>query len=265
MTMPALPSLATTTSALVASALIVIAGCDPPSSPRQLAGQEVSLASAKKLDISRCATTNTGFTTNFTHPYFGSSPVGNQLVLEADEGGEHTRNEITVLALTRNIGGVTTRVIEEREFTNGTLAEVTYNYFVQASDGSVCYYGEDVDAYENGTVTHEGAWCGVGPNQPGVFLPADPQPGMTFQNEVAPGIAEDEATIVGKGPVTVPAGHFTNTIRIREFNPLDGEKDFKVFAAGVGIVVDGVQVLTHINQTAGTPPLPVITLQACGS
>ena len=65
--------------------------------------------------------------------------------------------------------------------------------------------------------------------------------------------------------MTVPAGHFTKTIRIREFNPLDGGKDFKVFAAGVGIVVDGVQKLTHINQTAGTPPLPTITLFACGS
>ena len=260
------PPFAATTAVLAASVLAAIVACDQPStSPRRLAGQEVSLSSAKKLDVAVCATTNTGFTTNFTHPYFGSSPVGNQLVLEADEGGEHTRNEVTVLALTRNIGGVTTRVIEEREFTDGTLAEVTYNYFVQASDGSICYYGEDVDVYENGTVTHEGAWCGVGPNEPGIFLPADPQAGMKFQNEVAPGIAEDEATIVGKGPVTVPAGHFTNTIRIREFNPLDGEKDFKVFAAGVGIVIDGAQLLTHINQTAGTPPLPAITLQACGS
>ena len=260
------PSPAPAAVVLAVSALSLVAACDREStSPRELAGQEVSLTSVKKLDISRCATSHTGFSTNFSHPYFGSTPVGNQLVLEADEGGEHTRNEITVLALTRNIGGVTTRVIEEREFTNGTLAEVTYNYFVQASDGSICYYGEDVDAYDNGTVTHGGAWCGVGPNQPGVFLPADPQVGMEFQNEVAPGVAEDEARIVGKGPVTVPAGHFNNTIRIREFNPLDGGKDFKVFAAGVGIVIDGVQRLTRINQTAGTPPLPLITLQACGS
>jgi hypothetical protein len=266
MTMPTKPPPAALTAVLAASVLTALAACDQPStSTRSLAGQEVSLSSAKKLDVSRCATTNTGFTTNFSHPYFGSTPVGNQLVLEADEGGEHTRNEVTVLALTRNIGGVTTRVIEEREFTDGTLAEVTYNYFVQASDGSICYYGEDVDVYENGTITHEGAWCGVGPNQPGIFLPADPQVGMEFQNEVAPGIAEDEARIVGKGPVTVPAGTFHNTIRIRESNPLDGGKDFKVFAAGVGIVVDGVQKLTRINQTAGTPPLPAITLFACGS
>ena len=172
--MPTRPPLASMIAMLAASVLTAIVACDQPStSPRSLAGQEVSLSSVKKLDVSRCATTNTGFTTNFTHPYFGSTPVGNQLVLEADEGGEHTRNEVTVLALTRNIGGVTARVIEEREFTNGTLAEVTYNYFVQASDGSICYYGEDVDAYENGTVTHEGAWCGVGPNQPGIFLPAE--------------------------------------------------------------------------------------------
>src|SRR6188474_71095 len=173
-TMPTRPSFASMTAMLAASVVTAIVACDQSfTSPRSLAGHDVSLASVKQLDISRCATTNTGFTTTFTHPYFGSAPVGNQLVLEADEGGEHTRNEVTVLALTRNIGGVTARVIEEREFTDGTLAEVTYNYFVQASDGSICYYGEDVDAYENGSVTHEGAWCGVGPNQPGIFLPAD--------------------------------------------------------------------------------------------
>jgi hypothetical protein len=246
-------------------ALTMVTAFDRYAESLPLSAQEVSQASVKRIDVSRCATTNTGYTTNFTHTYFGSTPVGNQLVLEGDEAGEHTRNEITVLALTRNIGGVTTRVIEEREFTNGKLAEVSYNYFVQARDGSICYYGEDVDAYEKGTVTHGGAWCGVGPNHPGVFLPADPEIGMEFQQEVATGIAEDQARIVGKEPVKVPAGQYSNTIRIRESNPLDGEKDFKVFAAGVGIVVDGVQRLTRINQTAGAAPLPAITRQACGS
>ena len=252
-------------ASLASFAVTMITAFNRYAEPQQPAAREVSQASAMKIDVSRCATTNTGFTTNFTHPYFGSTPVGNQLVLEGDEAREHTRNEITVLALTRNIGGVTTRVIEEREFTNGKLAEVSYNYFVQARDGSICYYGEDVDAYEKGAVTHGGAWCAVGPNHPGVFLPADPQVGMEFQQEVAPGIAEDQARIVGKEPVTVPAGQYSNTIRIRESNPLDGEKDFKVFAAGVGIVVDGAQRLTRIVQTAGAAPLPAITRQACGS
>ena len=155
--------------------------------------------------------------------------------------------------------------LEEREFVDNTLAEVTWNYHAQASDGTVCYFGEDVDVYENGTITHAGAWCGVGPNQPGIFVPANPQVGMEFQMEVAPGVAHDEGRIVGSGPVTVPFGRFTNTIRIREFNPLDAGKDYKVLAAGVGFVIDGSQVLTDINQTSGAPPQPSLTLIACGT
>ena len=90
--MPTKPRLAAVTAVLAASVLTAIVACDqPPTSPRSLAGQEVSLSSAKKLDISRCATTNTGFTTTFTDPYFGCpARSGHQLVLEADEGnGEH--------------------------------------------------------------------------------------------------------------------------------------------------------------------------------
>jgi hypothetical protein len=253
---------------LAASAVTLAIACsqsEPSDTDRTLEGNGVSLAAAKKLDVSRCATTNPGFTTAFTNPFFLHGTVGYQLVLEADEDGHHTRNEMTILNVTRNVGGVTVRVLEEREFVDKTLTEVTWNYHVQASDGSICYFGEDVDAYENGTITHEGAWCGVGANQPGIFIPADPQQGMEFQQEVAPGIAMDEARIVGKGPVTVPFGTFRNTIRIREFNPLDGGKAFKVLAEGVGFVIDGSQVLTAINQTSGAPPQPTLTLIACGT
>jgi hypothetical protein len=56
-------------------------------------------------------------------------------------------------------------------------------------------------------------------------MPAEPQPGMTFQQEIAPGVAEDTATIVRMGSrVTVAAGTFTDTITVRDFNPLDGSK-----------------------------------------
>jgi hypothetical protein len=255
------------TATLALSAFVCMVACDredPVTPEHALPGSRVLLARA--LDVSVCATTNTGFTTNFTNPYFLQGSGGSQLVLEADEGGEHTRIVMTLLSVTRNVGGVTTRVLEEREFVDGRLSEVTWNYHAQASDGTVCYFGEDVDVYnEDGTITHEGAWCGVGPNQPGIFIPADPRPGMEFQMEVAPGIAEDQGRIVGSGPVTIPFGTFTNTIRIREFNPLDSGKDYKVLAAGVGFIIDGAQELTDINQTSGAPPQPTLTLLACGS
>ena len=96
-------------------------------------------------------------------------------------------------------------------------------------------------------------------------MPADPRPGMKFPMESAPGIAEDEGTIVGIGPVTIPFGRFDETLRVREFNPLDGGKGFKTFGAGIGLLVDGPVELTDFGDGAPTPGPPTITTQACGS
>jgi hypothetical protein len=155
-------------------------------------------------------------------------------------------------------GQVTTRVVEELEWedANGNgrvdsdenLIEVSRNYFAQTRDGTVCYFGEDVDIYEDGeVVSHEGSWrADATGNAPGIFMPEEPRPGMTFQQEVAPGVAEDEATIVGSGTVEVPAGTFRDTIRVREFNPLDGSVGYKSYADDVGLIQDGpVELLSY--------------------
>lgn len=70
---------------------------------------------------------------------------------------------------------------------------------------------------------------------------------MTFQQELAPGIAEDRATIVNVGgSTTVPAGTFAPTITVRDFNPLDGSRSLKVYAFGVGLIRDdSLQLLSH--------------------
>jgi hypothetical protein len=88
-------------------------------------------------------------------------------------------------------------------------------------------------------VTHEGSWRADDPgNAPGIYMPAAPRPGMSFQQEVAPGVAEDEATIGRSGTVRVPAGTFRDTIAVEELNPLDGDTSFKVYARGVGLIID---------------------------
>src|SRR5689334_19507161 len=54
---------------------------------------------------------------------------------------------ITVLPQTETIGGVPTRVVEEREWKGTELVEVSRNYFaIDATSGDVYYFGEDVDA-----------------------------------------------------------------------------------------------------------------------
>jgi hypothetical protein len=178
------------------------------------------------LDPALCSATG-DFTLESTNPYFPMD-VGKQWVLE----GENERVEVTVLDETEVVSGVTTRVIEEREFKNGKVKEVSRNYFAQASDGTVCYFGEAVDP-------HEGVWRADDPgSEPGIIMPADPRPGMAFKMEIAPGKAEDEVEIVEFKTTEVPAGTFTGTIRVRELDPLKNDSDYKVFARGVGIIID---------------------------
>ncbi|HET8622160.1 MAG TPA: hypothetical protein VFM14_01225 [Gemmatimonadales bacterium] len=250
------------------AAFALAAGCDrtEPIGPMVDAADLIAKegTSVKKLSIARCAPGQGGFTIASTNPYYPLGPVGRQWILTGAEDGEAIILQVTVLDQTRVIEGVTTRVIEERETIDGELFEVTWNYFVQAADGTICYYGEDVDIFEEGGISHEGAWCAGGGNLPGIFMPADPHPGMTFQIEVAPDVAEDEGKIVGIGPIEVPFGQFIETIRIREFNPLDGAKDYKIHAAGTGIIVDGPLTLDELNQTSGVPEQPIPTDQACG-
>lgn len=206
---------------------------------RPLPAQDVTTT----LDLSICSPSAGGFTLESTNPYFPMT-VGSEWVLE---GGDE-RVVITVLDETETVGGVTTRVVEEREFEDGEIVEVSRNFFVQASDGTVCYFGEDVDNYEDGeVVSHESEWrADAEGSRPGIIMPADPRPGMRFQMEVGPG-AVDEGEIVELGEsVEVPAGTFTETMRLLESNPLEDEEEYKVYAKGVGILIDeDLELVSH--------------------
>lgn len=168
--------------------------------------------------------------------------VGSETVLEGeDDEGTLVRVETTVPGDTEVVAGVTTRVLVETEFQDDVLAEVSRNFFAQAPDGTVCYFGEEVDIFEDGeVVSNEGSWhAGENGNLPGIVMPADPQPGMIFQQEFAPGIAEDQSEITALGEeIDVPAGIFDDTLTAEDCNPLDKTTDLKVYVNGIGLAVD---------------------------
>jgi hypothetical protein len=206
------------------------------------------------LDPALCAPSQNTFSLTIDNPYF-PLVAGQQWAYVGREQGETIGLRITVLNRTEtfrfNGTRVTTRVVEEVEWldanANGVLdrgedlIERSLNYFAQTQAGTVCYFGEIVDIYEDGVVvSHEGSWrADASGNAPGIFMPADPQPGMTFQQEIAPGVAEDQATILRFTTARTPAGTFDNALLVRDFNPLDGSSDTKLYAPGVGLVVDG--------------------------
>jgi hypothetical protein len=154
------------------------------------------------------------------------------------------RITFTVLDETRVIGGITTRVVEERTEVRGDLDEVARNFVaMDRATGDVFYFGEEVDYYEDGeVVSHEGAWLAyVDGSQPGLLMPGTPEVGMKYYHEVAWGVAEDRAEVVSTTEtVSVPAGVFANSLLVREDNPLEpGAVEEKLHAPGVGFIQEG--------------------------
>ncbi len=189
------------------------------------------------------------FTATITHPLFPLSSIPTT-VFEGEEREPRrgttirTRAEKRVLGTTSQVAGVEVAVVEVKEYEDGELVERTLDYFAQHRDGSVWYLGERVDEYEDGKVVgHEGQWlAGEKGASPGLFMPAEPKVGQTFEQERAPGVAEDRSTVVSDHvSVTTPAGSFTDCIKTEDFAPLDKVTELKHYCPGVGLVREEFQ------------------------
>ena len=182
-----------------------------------------------------------------TNRYFVLAP-GYFLVLEGKEGGKPTVLTITVLNETKNVDGVETRVVEEREVAAGQIVEVSRNYFaISKRTTEVFYFGEDVDMYKDGRVnSHEGSWLsGAAGARFGLAMPATPLLGARYHQEVAPKTAMDRAEIVSlTETLDTPAGKFENCVKTEETSGLESGKESKLYVAGIGLIQDAALKLT---------------------
>ena len=177
---------------------------------------------------------------NGANSYFILEP-GYQLILEGQEDGADIQLKITVLDETKIVNGTEARVVEERETEGGELTEVSKNWFVVCKPSNdIFYLGEEVDIYENGKVVdHEGAWeAGVKDAKLGLIMSGKPEVGMKYYQEIAPGVAEDRAEVVGLDNVLdTPAGKFDKVLETEETNALKpDEKESKFYAPGIGLI-----------------------------
>jgi hypothetical protein len=211
-----------------------------------------------------------GFSTTIDNPLFPLSTLGPK-VFEGEEVDPDTGEIITqrlesrVLPDTINIRGVEVLVLEEKAYANGELIEVALDYFAQASDGTVFYFGEDVDNYVNGVIdNHDGTWhAGEGGAEPGIIMPAVPIVGLEFAQEIAPGIAEDRAMVVALDlTVSTVAGDFAGCVKFDDWNPLETPLviENKFYCPGVGLVrtdtPDGFEDLTSYSIVEPGTPTP---------
>ncbi len=199
----------------------------------------------EEFGISDCNLLTTG-----RNEYFILEP-GYQLILEGDD----EKVQITVLAETKTVDGTITRVVEEKEWEDGELHEISKNYFAMCErTKDVFYFGEDVDYYENGKVVrHEGEWlAGTDGNRAGLIMPGTPKSEMKYYQEIAPGVAMDRAEIVSLDETCkTPAGTFSKCMKVRESTPLEFEEEYKYYAPGIGLIQDEDLVLTKHGVVSG--------------
>ena len=192
------------------------------------------------------------------NPHFVLEP-GRQLSYEDEEEGETLF--ITVLERKQSIklpiGGrmrtIRTAILEEREFDADGLKEISKNFLaICEKTGDVFYFGEDVDIYEDGeVVSHDGAWrAGRSGAQPGILMPGTFLLGSRYAQEVAPGVAQDQAEHSAEGlEVETEAGAFRGCVEVTETSPLDpGAESTKVYCPGVGLVRDNDLELVEIGE-----------------
>lgn len=170
--------------------------------------------------------------------YFILQP-GFQIVLESNRA----RLVITVLEETKDINGIRTRVVEEREEINGELYEISRNFFaIDPESKDVFYFGEEVDFYENGEIVrHSGEWLAYEDgNKPGLIMPGTPEEGMKYFQEIAPGVAMDRAEVISVSETyETPAGEFEDSLVTEESTPLEPlVKEYKRYAPGIGMIQD---------------------------
>ncbi|HLC09470.1 MAG TPA: hypothetical protein VJK06_09325 [Methyloceanibacter sp.] len=184
------------------------------------------------------------FIRQINNPYFPLKP-GTTFVYKTPDGSEIVRT--TVTHETKKVLGVTCIVVLDRAFVDGELVERTRDYYAQDKNGNVWYFGEAARNFENGEFLNtDGSWlAGVNGATPGIIMKGHPHVGDRYDQENAPGIAEDRAKIVSLDSTkTVPHGGFQHVLVTAETNPLEpGFLERKYYAPGIGLVL-AIDVLT---------------------
>lgn len=140
---------------------------------------------------------------NLSHPNrYMPLAIGNRW--EYSGSGESVKIEI--LNRTKTIDGVKCIVQRDQVSKDGFIAEDTNDWFAQALDGSVWYCGEEVKDYETFAtdrpvspelVSIDGSFkVDRDLARPGIIFLANPQPGVTYREEVSLANAEDVSQIV---------------------------------------------------------------------
>jgi hypothetical protein len=208
--------------------------------------------------------------TTITNPLFPISQLHSVVMLGRVDRLPF-RTEVTLLPETKTIvwnsQSVEVLVSQYAAFLDGRLHEVAIDWYAQADDGSVWYFGEDVFNFEEGVVADtEGTWLAGKEGPAGMIMPADPQVGDVYRPENIPGLVFEEVTVKAIGQtVHGPHGPVDGAIVVEELHQ-DGTIEEKIFAPGYGEFLTGsggeLEALALAVPTDALPGLPSAELDA---
>ena len=200
-------------------------------------------ARAQKQSVAPAKAPRFSHSTEITNRFMPLSSL-HQDIIEGKEDGHAIRVERTRKATTKTFivwgQNVAAMVVEDREYRDAKLSEVTLDYFAQDDAGAIYYMGEDVNNYTKGKVTgHEGAWLsGAGGILPGVLVPAHPKIGDRFKSENVPHVTTEADEVVSLSALAkTPSGSYKNCLKIKETTP-EGEVEYKYYAPKIGVVIE---------------------------
>ena len=187
---------------------------------------------------------NFGNSTRIDNRWFPQQP-GTQLVFRGTttEGKETIPHRVifTVTDLTKEIDGVRSVVLWERDYSSGELVEAEIAFFAQDDDGNVWQLGEYPEEYEEGKIIASPLWVhGLQGAKAGLTMRAVPKTGTSsYSLGWGPAVGfNDRAKVTKTGIKTcVPRDCYGNVLLTSEFNPDEpGKYQLKYYAPRVGNV-----------------------------
>jgi hypothetical protein len=224
----------------------------------------------KRVDL---ATPSFSDPTRVTNPLF---PVSKQesVLMVGRVDGKPFRTEVTLLPDTRIIEWqgqqVETLVSQYTAYLDGRIHEVAYDFYAQADDGSVWYFGEDVFNFKEGYIadTH-GTWIAGKDGPAAMIMPSDPKVGDVYRPENIPGFVFEEVTVKSTDKTLYgPLGPIHGGLVVEELH-MDGTTEDKTFAPGYGEFytagggdVEALALAVPTDAASGPTPAELQTLSS---
>ncbi|MEQ6901362.1 hypothetical protein [Nocardioides sp. YIM 152588] len=226
--------------ALAALSLTALACLAVPAASAPAAGRAEPAAAVPAVPAVAAAPPSSAFEHPRHNPWFPLRP-GTRWVLEGRDEGHRLIQRTTVTHRHRMVAGIRARVVRDVvRRADGSIAELTRDWYAVDDRGTVWYLGEATATYDrHGDLEdRDGSWeAGVDGAVAGRIMPAHPRVTTAYRQEYWEGEAEDQAWTVQRGArISTPAAEGRG-LRSLEWTRLEPRVvSQKLYLRGYGLV-----------------------------